>query len=119
MGNILAVVVHAANIHDTIAGIMPARQAIEQYPTIEKFSGDEGYRGTFEIDVFWEFALGVNISERIKPIFELLPIRWIVERTFAWLGNYRRLSKDFEISVDSAESMVSIAHLHTLLRCLA
>ena len=119
MGNILAIVVHAANIHDTVAGIMPARQAYEKYPEIAKFCGDEGYRGTFVFDVFWEFALDVDISERISPKFEVLPKRWIVERTFAWLGNYRRLSKDYEISTDSAEAMVIIANLHTVLRSLA
>ena len=119
MGNILAVVVHAANIHDTIAGIMPARLAYEKYPEITKFCGDEGYYGTFIFDVFWEFALGVDISERISPKFEVIPKRWVVERTFAWLGNYRRLSKDYEISTDSAEAFIIIANLHTLLRSLA
>lgn len=119
MGNILGVKVHAANVHDTIAGIKVAKLAYKQYSTIERFCGDEGYRGTFEIDVFWEFGLDVDISKRIKPTFELLPLRWIVERTFAWLGSYRRLSKDFEIAVDSAESMIKISHLHTLLRRLA
>lgn len=44
MGNLLAVVVHAANIHDTKSGINPAKQAYEKYPTIKKFCGDDGYR---------------------------------------------------------------------------
>jgi len=119
MGNILGVTVHAANIHDTIAGIKPAKLAFKRYPTIEKFCGDEGYRGTFEVEIFWEFAMDVDISERIKPKFEVLPKRWIVERSFAWLGNYRRLSKDFEIATDSAEAMVIIANLHIILRSIA
>ena len=119
MGNILGVKVHAANIHDTVAGIEPAMQAYEKYPTIEKFCGDEGYRGTFQIDVFWEMALDVDISARIKPVFEVLPKRWIVERTLAWMNNHRRLSKDYEISIESAEAMIIISNLHTLLRSLA
>jgi len=61
----------------------------------------------------------VDISERIKPQFEVLPKRWIVERTFGWASNSRRLSKDYEISVESAEAMFQISHLHTLLRKLA
>ena len=77
-----------------------------------------GYRGTFEVDVFWEMALGVDISERIKPTFEVLPKRWVVERTFAWLGYSRRLSKDYELSTNSAENMIRLSHLHTLLRRL-
>ena len=119
MGNLLAVKVHAANIHDTVAGIEPAKLAYKRYPSIEKFCGDDGYRGTFEIDVFWEFALGVDISARIKPTFEVLPKRWIVERTLAWLGNSRRLSKDYEIATESAEAMVVISNLHTLLKSIA
>lgn len=118
-GNMLSAVVHAANIHDTVAGIRAATQAFEKYPTISKFCGDEGYRGTFEVDVWWEFGLDVDISERIKPTFEVLPKRWIVERTFAWLGNSRRLSKDYEISVDSSENMLYIANMHLLLKQLA
>jgi transposase len=49
----------------------------------------------------------VDISEKIKPHqWEKLPWRWIVERTFSWLNNFRRLSKDYEFSVSSLESMV-------------
>jgi len=116
MGNLLAVVVHAANIHDTKSGIHPAKQAFEKYPTIRKFCGDEGYRKSFEEDVSQKPGLGVDISKRIKPKFEILPKRWVAERTFGWMGNSRRLSKDYEISTDSAETMVRISHLHTLLR---
>ena len=51
--------------------------------------------------------------------FAVLPIRWIVERTFAWLGNFRRLSKDYEILTSTAENMVRIAMLRiTVAKCL-
>jgi len=119
MGNLLAVVVHAANIHDTISGIDPAKRAFEKYPSIKRFCGDAGYRKSFEEDVFYEFGLGVDISERIKPEWEILPKRWVVERTFSWMGNSRRLSKDYEITIKSEEAFVMISHLHTLLRRFA
>ena len=51
MGNLLSVAVHAANIHDTKAGIGPAWEAYCRFPTIKAFCGDEGYRGTFVKDV--------------------------------------------------------------------
>ena len=51
MGNLLAVVVHAANIHDTKAGILAAKRAVEKYPSIRRFCADAGYRKTFEQDV--------------------------------------------------------------------
>jgi len=118
MGNLLSVVVHAANIHDTKSGINPARKAFKKYPTIKKFCGDEGYRKSFEEDVLFELGLGVDISARIKPEWEILPKRWVVERTFAWMNNSRRLSKDYEYTTESEEAFVMISHLHTLLRRL-
>ncbi len=88
-----------------------------KYPTIERFCADAGYRKSFEEAVRDEFALGVDISEKIKPHeWEKLPWRWIVERTFSWLNHSRRLAKDFEIAVDSAVAMVRISHFHTLLK---
>ena len=116
LGNILAVVVHAANIHDTKAGIEPAKKAVKKYPSLKGFCADAGYRKTFVMLVLAIFGLFVDISERIKPHFEVLPKRWIVERTIAWTNYSRRLSKDYEITTEHAENMVMISHLHTLLR---
>ena len=119
LGNLLAIVVHAANIHDTVSGIIAARKAVLAYPGIRGFCADAGYKGTFETDMWENFQCGVDISEKIKPKeWEILPWRWIVERTLAWLNTFRRLSKDYEITTFSAESFVKIAHLHTLLKRL-
>ena len=118
MGNLLSVDVHAANIHDTKSGIDTAKEAFEKYPTIKKFCGDEGYRKSFVESVSAELGLGVDISERIKPAFEVIPKRWVVERTFAWMNNSRRLSKDYEISTQSQQAFVMISHLHTIIRRL-
>ena len=51
--------------------------------------------------------------------FQLLPHRWIVERTFAWLGRYRRLSKDYEVFVETSETMIRLAMIRLMLRRLA
>ena len=117
MGNLLAVV-HAANIHDIKSGILAARDAFEKYPSIQRFCADAGYRKTFEQDVSRELGLSVDISVRIKPEWEVLPKRWIVERSLAWLNNSRRLSKDYEVSVRSAQRVCIIAAFHTLLKRL-
>ena len=54
---------------------------------------DAGYRGTFVSDVKEKLGLYVDISEKIKPYqWEKLPWRWVVERTFSWINNFRRLS---------------------------
>ena len=117
MGNLLKIVVHEANIHDTKAGILVAKPTYEKYPTIKKFCADAGYRGTFVDDCMNELSIGVDISEKIKPHqWEVLPFRWIVERNFAWFGNSRRLSKNYEFLSKHAENMAIISYLHTLLK---
>jgi putative transposase len=118
MGNLLSASVHAANIHDTISGIMPAKKALEKYPPIERFCGDEGYRKTFVENILTDFGLGVDISKRIKGEFAIIPKRRIVERTFAWMTHSRRLSKDYELRKTCAENMMFVSHLHTLLKRL-
>ena len=57
----------------------------------------------------------VRRSDKVKG-FEILPHRWIVERTFGWLGRYRRLSRDFEHTVSSSESVVYVASIRRMLK---
>jgi putative transposase len=118
MRNLLFVKVHAANIHDTVAGGDVFKGALTKYPSIKGCCGDERYRKTF---VNFVLLLGrtVKISEKIKPKgWAVLPQRWVVERTLSWLNNSRRLSKDYEILVSSEENLIIISHLHTLLKRL-
>ncbi len=83
MGNLLAITVHATNIHDTKAGVLPAGKAIKQYPSLQRFCANAGYRGTFPREMEEKFHRGVDISEKIKPHeWEKLPGRWVVERAF-------------------------------------
>lgn len=109
LGNLLCVKVHAANEHDTKAGCFVLAETTAKHPTIKAFSADSGYRGTAVR--FAKEVLGVelHISKRIKDEFAVLPKRWVVERTFAWLGNFRRLAKDFEIKTKTAENIIRIA----------
>ena len=106
LGNLIQVVVHAANVHDSKGGCDVLKGAAQKHASIQAFSGDAGYRGTAVDFVEQQLNLKLHISQKIKDAFAVLPIRWIVERTFAWLGNFRRLSKDYEILTSSAENMV-------------
>lgn len=118
LGNLISIVVHAANIHDTKGGCRVTQQAARKHESIQGFSGDQGYRGTTVEFVENKLNLKMDISEKIKDGFAVLPMRWVVERTFAWLGHYRRLSKDYEILTRSAENMVRIAMLRlTVAKC--
>ena len=89
------------------------------YPTLKKICGDGGYRGSFVYEAHKYFGLQVEISKKLKPHgWQVLPKRWIVERTFAWFNHSRRLSKDYELIVASAETIIKISHIHTLLKRL-
>ena len=120
-GRLLFVQVHAANIHDTKGGCRVFDQAVKIFPSLKGVCADAGYRKTFED--FVKGVLGnktVEIVERIKEAgWAVIPKRWIVERTFAWLTGYRRLSKDFERTISSAEAFVKIAHCKLLLNRLS
>ena len=117
-GHLLHVKVHAANIHDTVSGQVVFYEACKKYPTIRGVCADAGYRKTMEKFVKQVMKKVIDISSRISNEWYVLPKRWIVERTFAWLNHYRRLSKDFEISVSSAENYVMIAHSMLLIKRL-
>ena len=86
------------------------------YPTLKKIFGDGGYRGFFVYEAYKYFGLQVEISKKLKPHGrQVLPKRWIVKRTFAWLNHSRRLSKDYELTVALAETLIKISHIHTFL----
>lgn len=116
-GHLLAVHVHAANIHDTVAGSTVFGRCLEQYPTVQGVCADAGYRKTFVETVQAVYDKTVEIVERLKEVkWAIIPKRWVVERTFSWMNGSRRLSKDYEISVSSAETQVKISHCCTLFK---
>ena len=117
-GHLLHVKVHEANTHDTVAGCSVFEDAIKKYPTLKGVCADAGYRKTMEEFVQKILKKTIEISARITPGWTVLAKRWIVERTFAWLNHFRRLSKDYEIAVSAAENTVMIAHSMLLLRRL-
>ena len=117
-GHLLHVKVHAANIHDTVSGCAVFEEALKKYPSLKGVCADAGYRKTMEEYVQNVLRKTIEISERITPGWTVLTKRWVVERTFAWLNHFRRLSKDYEISIKSAENLIMIAHSITLLRRL-
>ena len=119
MGNLLHVEVHAANISDTKAAGRVMARAMEKYPSIKAFSGDAGYRGTAVHFAEEELGVPLHISQKITDGWAVLPKRWVVERTFSWLNNFRRLSKDYEILTATAENLVRIAMIKlTVAKCV-
>ena len=90
-------------------------RAKEKFPTLKGFSGDGGYQGTSVNHVEKEMKLHIEISKKIKDKWAVLPKRWIVERTFSWINNCRRMAKDFEILTCSAENFIRIAMIQIML----
>lgn len=117
-GHLLHVKVHAANGYDSVAGCGVFEEALKKYSSLQGVCADAGYRKTFELFVQNSLKKVVEISARITPGWAILAKRWVVERTLAWLGHFRRLSKDYEIAIKSAENNVMIAHCILLLRRL-
>lgn len=117
-GHLLHVKVHAANIHDTVMGCKVFEEVLAKYPTLQGVCADAGYRKTMVRFVKKILKRTIEISERIVPGWIVIAKRWVVERTFAWLNHFRRLSKDYEICIRSAENIIMVAHSRLLLRRL-
>lgn len=122
LGLVLAVVVHRANIQDRDgAKLVFAKAKVNgPWPRMERVWADGGYAGKL---IAWVFALcqwALEIVKRTDVVkgFKLLPKRWVVERTFSWLSNYRRLSKHYEYWDETGEAMIHLAMIHLMLRRL-
>jgi len=121
VGNMLNVVVSAANVSDIAGGKLVIEKILDTFPTIEKIWADGTYRGGL---VDWvretlNATLEVVTREAGQKGFKVQPKRWVVERTFAWLGNYRRLSKDYERLLPNSEGMIYLASIKTMLKRIA
>lgn len=92
----------------------------ERFPRLKKLWADGTYRGSF-VECAADYEIEVEITTRLsdQPGFQVIPRRWVSERTFAWLGHYRRLSKDYEYWVYSSDAMIYAAMVHLMLRRLA
>ena len=117
-GFLLAVKVHSANDHDSKAGMRVLRSMNGKYDKMKKIYADGGYRGELGENVKTKFGWDMEITLRSDKAteFKPLPKRWIVERTFSWLENYRRLAKDYEYRVSSAETMIYLAFIALMLK---
>lgn len=122
LGNLLEVVVHTACIQDRDGAMLvlyKLSDAIKAH--LRLLWADGGYTGKLIDWIKEHIGTLVEIVEKdpTQQGFAVLPHRWVVERTFAWFGRYRRLSKDYEHNPSSSESVVYIASIRTLLKRLA
>ena len=121
-GHLVGLQVHAADIQDRDGAVSVVASIRSLYPWLRHLFADGGYAGDKLKDALTRFGKWtIEIIKRSEHSagFEVLPRRWVVERTFAWLGRCRRLAKDFEASIASAVAWVLIAHIRRLVRRLA
>ncbi|GIV57688.1 MAG: DDE transposase [Rhodothermaceae bacterium] len=120
MGLIWAVVVHSAGIHDSQHAPWVLHRLNGLVPRLRKVLADAGYRGTPGGLVWRVFGWFWEIVERdpASKGFAVLKKRWIVERTFGWLQNYRRLSKDYEYDTQSSEAIIELSMIRLMLNRL-
>ena len=121
-GFLLAVLVHEANIQDPHGAVPLLRSLRQTFPSLRHVFADRVYRGPQLQGAIADCGpWTIQIVERPPGVkgFQLLPRRWVVERTFAWFGRSRRLAKDFEATIASAEAWVLLASIRVLSRRLA
>jgi len=122
IGLMFGLVVHAADIQDrdgTPAVLNSIRYA---NPWLRHVFADGGYAGPKlrgALNKIGDWTLEIVKRSDTAEGFEVLPRRWVVERTFAWLGRCRRLAKEWDRSIASAEAWIDIAHIRVTTRRLA
>ena len=123
LGLILAVVVHPADVQDRDGARLVLERMKGKFSRLRLIWADGGYAGQL---VEWVRGLRSRNKLRLEIVkrsddvkgFVVLPRRWVVERTFAWLGRSRRLSKDYEATTASSEAFIKLAMIHQMTRRL-
>jgi putative transposase len=115
------VVVHAADIQDADSAWELLKKIKPLYCWLQAVFADSIYNRAATLLACFLLGLTLIIVRRIAGTagFVLLPRRWVVERTFGWLGRWRRLSKDYEELPEVSEAMVTVAMIRLMLHRLA
>jgi transposase len=121
-GLLLDAVVHPADIQDRDGAVDVLGGLRKLFPWLELIWADGGYRGKKLAEAFakmgkWKLEI-VKRSDKAEG-FEVLPRRWVVERTLAWLGRSRRLAKHFEGLLATARAYLQLAMIQLMIRRLA
>ena len=118
-GLMVGAAVHPADVQDRDGAPLVVKAIHNLFPWLRHLVADSAYAGDKLIKALAKFGnWSIEIVRRTADTigFEVLPRRWVVERTLAWLNRNRRLAKDFEASIASAQAWVYVASAHLLIR---
>ncbi len=119
LGLLIAVIVHSAGIQDRDGAPVVLGSIRHSHPWLRHVFADGGYAGpklNRALAKIGDWTIDIVKRSDTAGGFEVIPRRWVVERTFAWLGRNRRLAKDFEKLIDTAVAWILIAHIKLLTR---
>jgi putative transposase len=114
------VLVTPASVQDRDGAKTLLKQVKDRLPRLTRIWADGSYAASFVEWAKETLDWTVEIVKKLKDQhgFQVLPRRWVVERTFAWFGKYRQLSKDYERLPESSEAMIYVAMIHRMVRHL-
>lgn len=121
-GLLVGLAVHGAGIQDRDGAPIVLNAIRRSFPWLRHIFADGGYAGPKlrgALDKIGRWTVEIVKRSDIAKGFEVIPRRWVVERTFAWLGRCRRLAKDWEQTIASAETWLLVAHIRRVSRLLA
>ena len=119
MGLVLAVVVHAAHRHESKTAVKVLEKLDKWCYRLRRIWADGAYQGELIEQVYIRFGWILEVVKRLGQGFQVLPRRWVVERTFAWFEGYRRLSRDYERLPENSEAMIQLAMIRLMLNRIA
>ena len=121
LGMVLAVLVLPADVQDRKGGLILLADERGRWPRLQRVFADGGYAGKLvtSIAVLCNWVLDIVKRSHDQKGFAVIRKRWIVERTFSWINNCRRLSKDYERLPESSTAMVQMSMIGLMLRRLA
>jgi putative transposase len=117
LGLVLAVVIQSASVQDRDGAVDVVNKLYESWKKVIKIFADGGYRGQLVNTIKTKFKIELEIIKRDElHTFKILPKRWIVERTFAWIDTNRRNSKNYERLNNTSVAMVHLSAIRIMLK---
>ena len=119
LGLVIAVCITAGSVQDRDGAKLLLAQVRDQLPRLQTIFADGGYAGQLVAWVQSTCGWLLDIVKKTGTGFQVLPKRWVIERTFGWLSRYRRTARDYEVLPATLEAMTYASMVHLMVRRFA